>query len=176
MQRAKYLAIAVAMSFAPAATGQDQRRIAVFARDLAYGFCPKLLNGSEKVLDNPSLKTLGFVSQPDKVERQGLTIEILHATRPDGTVLVGGASEKVCQVQVIGAKADAALQQFHEGLSGLDLHFEADPENSKTFPNGADVETVVAHPTASTAIRVQFIKASLRGEPLGGFQIFAMDK
>ncbi|MBO9715213.1 hypothetical protein [Sphingomonas sp.] len=185
MRHFRLLPLALGAALLPlgaAASAQEApgQGIADLAATLAYQLCPDYLAGRVRIEGNPQLTSLGFAAQIIRSANPQMgTMEIRSAVRDDGEVSFGGAPGKLCQVNVYGAKASAALDRFRAGLVSLPYKFEPDPANSGQRANGATVDTRMTRIQDrgnTLVLRVQFVQGDLHGTPIAGFQIFGMNQ
>ncbi|WP_194955228.1 hypothetical protein [Sphingopyxis solisilvae] len=148
-----------------------------FATELAYEFCPQLINGETVLENNPDLIALGFAATPEtggNVDFPGFAR--LGQTRKDGYVAVGGISGKICEVTASGPEAAMALRQLRAGISGLGLNFEADPANSGPGDKGT-VEAFQMKYSATGQVQLRLIHTTTGdGAPSASFQIIIQEK
>ena len=140
--RAAALALLICAS-APAAAQEQPApspaavSLPVLAADLAYGFCPMLMNGEAALTANADLIALGFPATAEPGGNARLPdFALLGQTTPSGDVTVGGISQSIGQISVIGEQAEAALVTLRSGLTDLGLALEPDAANSGPVPQG----------------------------------------
>ena len=182
--RAAALALLVCAS-APAAAQEQPApspaavALPVLAADLAYGFCPMLMNGDASLNANADLIALGFPATAQAVTNARLPdFALLGQTTASGEVTVGGIPQSMCEVSVIGEQAEAALVTLRSGLSDLGLALEPDAANSGPVPQGNGIVEALKMPLPEGGVvRVQFLRASLgSGAPLASFQIMFQEQ
>jgi hypothetical protein len=138
-----------------------------------------LMNGEAGLDQNADLIALGF---PATAQVGGNArfpdFGLLGQTTATGDVTVGGISQSLCQVSVIGEDAEAALVTMRSGLSALGLALQPDTANSGPGPQGnGTVETLKMPLPEGGVVRVQFLQASLgSGAPLASFQIMFQEQ
>jgi hypothetical protein len=162
-----------------ASAQQKPQNVATLAADLAYGFCPQLMNGEAVMLNNPHLTSRGFPAQPSVRNKPGVgEFQLLGQTLADDDVTLGGVPHSLCQVNVIGPSSAEAERQFRAGLNDLGFTFEPDAENTKPHPSGGNVETLKSKVSDKVVIRVQFMNGTLGSNkvPIAGFQLFSSEK
>jgi hypothetical protein len=150
---------AAALMLAPASGGAQEREFAIdeIASDLAYGFCPLFLAGRFS-LTAPELAERGFGTKIAKQPNARFgEMETVLAERPDGDVVFGGVSGKVCSVVIGRANRDALLAKLRGSMSFMGLDFKAAPEGVAKVP-GIEVETFKA-PVEGQMLYVQLISA-----------------
>ena len=151
----------------------------VLAADLAYGFCPMMMNGEAALTANADLIALGFPATAEPGGNARLPyFALLGQTTPSGDVTVGGISQSICQVSVIGEQAEAALVTLRSGLTDLGLALEPDAANSGPVPQGDGIVESLKMPLPEGGVvRVQFLQASLgSGAPMASFQIMFQEQ
>ncbi len=148
-----------------------------FASELAYGFCPKLMNGETRLENSPDLMDLGFTATPEGVQNVGFPgFTRLRQTRRDGELTVGGVSGKVCEVTASGPSAAIAYRQMRGSVYFLGLDLEADPANSGPRDNGT-VEALKMRYSSSGQVQVKFINTTAGdGTPSATFQIIFQEQ
>ncbi len=148
-----------------------------FASEIAYDFCPKLMNGETTLENSADLRDLGFVAKPESIQNVGFPgFSRLRQTRRDGVVTVGGVSGKVCEVTASGPSAGIAYRQMRGSVYSLGLDLEADPANSGPRDNGM-VEALKMRYSSSGQVQVRFINTTAgEGAPSATFQIIFQEQ
>ena len=176
---ATVLALLIYTSAPAAAQEQPAHSLPSLAADLAYGFCPQLMNGEAGLDGNADLIARGFPTTALVGGNARLPdLALLGQTTAAGDVTIGGIPQSLCQVSVIGDEAEAALVTMRSGLSDLGLALEPDAANSGPGPQGNGmVETLAMPLPEGGVVRVQFLQASLgSGTPLASFQIMFQEQ
>ena len=179
MKAALPCALAAALVSQPALAQDGPQSMPELALELAYGFCPLLMNGDAQLADNPALQARGFPAAPQAgSDARFPGFALLAQTRADGELTLGGIPQSLCQVTVIGPQSEAALVTMRSAVADLALALQPDPANSGTGPQGrGTVETLVMPLPDSGVVRVQFLHTSLgNGTPMATFQIMFQEQ
>lgn len=147
------------------------------ATELAYNFCPRLMNGEAALENNPDLIELGFAATPKaggNDDFPGFTR--LSQTRNDGFLTVGGIPGKICEVTASGPEAAIAIRQLRASISSLGLEFVADLANSGPRDNGT-VEAFKMKYSTTGQVKLRLIHTTTGdGAPSASFQIMIQEK
>lgn len=142
-------AVLVAVASPAAAKAQDfspevaydflLRDIPTLAGTIVSGACAGLMNGEATLADDPTLTRLGFIDIP-RTGAHAAKSGFVQMARSHGShyVSVGGVSQSLCEVSVVGPQAAEALKLMRVVAvyeAGLDL--EPDPANSGPRGNGS---------------------------------------
>ncbi|MES2441252.1 MAG: hypothetical protein V4574_00350 [Pseudomonadota bacterium] len=159
-----------------AAQAQAAQSTGDFAVELAYAYCPKLIDG-DLAIEGPELKALGFTDAPMKKTHPRVgALTMLGTRRADAEVSISvNDGSSFCQVNVIGDASGAAYPKLRAGLPRLGHTFEADPANSGVR-GPATVETLKARLDKDLVLNVQFVRGNLSTAPIAGFQMIMMDQ